>query len=126
MGIILSMNRIESFVEESGFKSLEEFAEHYETGAEKRITNVLNEMGIWGLVKTQRKTLVPKDKLSVRVTFGSFLNESLSLRFLLNQVIRMFVVDKPYKDKVRFYVEMKLSFTSSRECDGIVYTFHYD
>jgi hypothetical protein len=73
MGIILSMNRIESFVEESGFKSLEEFAEHYETGAEKRITNVLNEMGIWGLVKTQRKTLVPKDKLSVRVTFGSFL-----------------------------------------------------
>ena len=126
MGIILSMERIENFVQRSGFSSLEEFADDYEVKAEKRITNVLQEMGIWGLVKTKRKTLVPKDKIAITVGFGSFLNETLSLRFLMNEVIRMFVVDKPYKDKVRFYVEMRLSFCGARECDGITYIFHYD
>ena len=126
MGLTVSMERIESFVERSGFNSLDEFAEDYETKAEERITNVLNEMGIWGLVKTKRKTLVPKDKIAITVGFGSFLNETLSLRFLMNEVIRMFVVDKPYKHKVRFYVEMRLSFCGARECDGITYIFHYD
>jgi hypothetical protein len=126
MGLTVSMERIESFVERSGFNSLEEFAEDYETKAEERITNVLNEMGIWGLVKTKRKTLVPKDKIAITVGFGSFLNETLSLRFLMNEVIRMFIVDKPYKHKVRFYVEIRLSFSGSRECDGITYIFHYD
>jgi len=126
MGLTVSMERIESFVERSGFNSLEEFAEDYETKAEERIANVLKEMGIWGLVKTKRKTLVPKDKIAITVGFGSFLNETLSLRFLMNEVIRMFVVDKPYKHKVRFYVEMRLSFCGARECDGITYIFHYD
>ena len=126
MRLTVSMERIESFVERSGFNSLEEFAEDYETKAEERITNVLKEMGIWGLVKTKRKTLVPKDKIAITVGFGSFLNETLSLRFLMNEVIRMFVVDKPYKHKVRFYVEMRLSFCGARECDGITYIFHYD
>ena len=126
MGLTVSMERIESFVERSGFNSLDEFAEDYETKAEERITNVLKEMGIWGLVKTKRKTLVPKDKIAITVGFGSFLNETLSLRFLMNEVIRMFVVDKPYKHKVRFYVEMRLSFCGARECDGITYIFHYD
>jgi len=126
MGLTVSMERIESFVERSGFNSLDEFAEDYETKAEERIANVLKEMGIWGLVKTKRKTLVPKDKIAITVGFGSFLNETLSLRFLMNEVIRMFVVDKPYKHKVRFYVEMRLSFCGARECDGITYIFHYD
>ena len=125
MGIILSMERIESFVERSGFSSLEEFADDYEVKAEKRITNVLKEMGIWGLVKTKRKTLVPKDKIAITVTFGSFLNESLSLRFLMNEVIKLFIVEKPYKEKVRFYVEMRLNFCGARECDGITYIFHF-
>ena len=120
------MNKIEDFVKRSGFQSLEDFAEDYETKAEQRITNVLQEMGIWGLVKTKRKTLVPKDKIAITVSFGSFLNESLSLCFLMNEIIRMFVLDKPYKRKVRFYVEMQLSFSGVRECDGIVYIFHYD
>ena len=126
MRLTVSMERIESFVERSGFNSLDEFAEDYETKAEERIANVLKEMGIWGLVKTKRKTLVPKDKIAITVGFGSFLNETLSLRFLMNEVIRMFVVDKPYKHKVRFYVEMRLSFCGARECDGITYIFHYD
>ena len=126
MGLTVSMERIESFVERSGFNSLDEFAEDYETKAEERIANVLKEMGIWGLVKTKRKTLVPKDKIAITVGFGSFLNETLSLRFLMNEVIRMFVIDKPYKHKVRFYVEMRLSFCGARECDGITYIFHYD
>ena len=126
MGINVSMNKIEDFVKRSGFQSLEDFAEDYETKAEQRITNVLQEMGIWGLVKTKRKTLVPKDRIAITVSFGSFLNESLSLRFLMNEIIRMFVLDKPYKRKVRFYVEMQLSFSGVRECDGVVYIFHYD
>ena len=126
MGLTVSMERIESFVERSGFNSLDEFAEDYETKAEERIISVLKEMGIWGLVKTKRKTLVPKDKIAITVGFGSYLNETLSLRFLMNEIIRMFVVDKPYKHKVRFYVEMRLSFCGARECDGITYIFHYD
>ena len=126
MGIILSMERIENFVQRSGFSSLEEFADDYEVKAEKRITNVLKEMGIWGLVKTKRKTLVPKDKIAITVTFGSFLNESLSLHFLMNEVITLFIIEKPYKEKVRFYVEMRLNFCGARECDGITYIFHYD
>ena len=125
MGIKLSLQRIEDFVERSGFKSLEEFAENYEINAEKRIIHVLGEMGIWGLVKTQRKSLVPHDKLSVKVTFGSYLNETLSLRFLMNAVLKMFIVDKPYKHKVRFYVEMNLTWSGVGECDGIEYTFYY-
>lgn len=125
MGIILTMERIENFVQRSGFSSLEEFADDYEVKAEKRITNVLKEMGIWGLVKTKRKTLVPKDKIAITVTFGSFLNESLSLRFLMNEVIKLFIIEKPYKEKVRFYVEMRLNFCGARECDGITYIFHY-
>ena len=126
MGIILSMERIENFVQRSGFNSLEEFADDYEVKAEKRITNVLKEMGIWGLVKTKRKTLVPKAKIAITVTFGSFLNESLSLRFLMNEVIKLFIIERPYKEKVRFYVEMRLNFCGARECDGITYIFHYD
>ena len=126
MGIILSMERIENFVQRSGFNSLEEFADDYEVKAEKRITNVLKEMGIWGLVKTKRKTLVPKDKIAITVTFGSFLNESLSLRFLMNEVIKLFIIERPDKEKVRFYVEMRLNFCGARECDGITYIFHYD
>ena len=120
------MERIENFVQRSGFNSLEEFADDYEVKAEKRITNVLKEMGIWGLVKTKRKTLVPKDKIAITVTFGSFLNESLSLRFLMNEVIKLFIIERPYKEKVRFYVEMRLNFCGARECDGITYIFHYD
>ena len=126
MGLTVSMERIESFVERSGFNSLDEFAEDYETKAEERIINDLYEMGIWGLVETIGKSLAPKDKIAITVGFGSFLNETLSLRFLMNEVIRMFVVDKPYKHKVRFYVEMRLSFCVARECDGITYIFHYD
>ena len=126
MGIILSMERIENFVQRSGFNSLEEFADDYEVKAEKRITNVLKEMGIWGLVNTIRKSRVPKDKIAITVTFGSFLNESLSLRFLMNEVIKLFIIERPYKEKVRFYVEMRLNFCGARECDGITYIFHYD
>ena len=125
MGIILSLERIESFVERSGYDSLEEFAEDYEVNAEKRIINVLHELGIWGLVKTQRKSLVPHDKISIKVSFGSYLNESLSLRIFMHEVIRMFIVDKPYKHKVRFYVEMELCWKDIGKCDGILYTFHY-
>ena len=50
MGIILSVERIENFVERRGYASShEEFAEDYEVNAKKRITNVLHELGIWSL-----------------------------------------------------------------------------
>lgn len=131
MAIILPMERIENFVERCGFDSLDDFAEDYEVKAEKRISNVLNEIGVWGLVKTDRKSLVHKNKISIIVSYGSFLNESLSLCFLMREIIHLFLVKNPYKHKVRFYVEMSLSLVSTESfdsvrSDGIIYTFYYD